>query len=389
MENPELDLAWQFVERTGVNVFLTGKAGTGKTTFLRQLKERSPKRMVVVAPTGVAAINAGGVTIHSFFQFPLAPYIPGSSFNTKDEKFRFSKEKKNIIRTLDLLVIDEISMVRADLLDQIDAVLRLHKDKHRPFGGVQLLMIGDLSQLAPVVKENEWGMLREYYNTPYFFASHALRQTQHVTIELKHVYRQTDRCFIDILNEVRENRLTPESLERLNSRYIVAQSDSQLDEGIIRLTTHNATANQYNEERMDALKGVRFSFKAQIVGNFPESSYPAEEKLVLKKGCQVMFLKNDSQGSRYYNGKLGIVSAVDAEKICIRGIDDGMEIEVEPDVWTNARYVIDKETKEIREEIEGEFRQYPLRLAWAITIHKSQGLTFDLLLPQTRPKTVT
>lgn len=377
MENPELDLAWQFVERTGVNVFLTGKAGTGKTTFLRQLKERSPKRMVVVAPTGVAAINAGGVTIHSFFQFPLAPYIPGSSFNTKDEKFRFSKEKKNIIRTLDLLVIDEISMVRADLLDQIDAVLRLYKDKHRPFGGVQLLMIGDLSQLAPVVKENEWGMLREYYNTPYFFASHALRQTQHVTIELKHVYRQTDRCFIDILNEVRENRLTPESLERLNSRYIVAQSDSQLDEGIIRLTTHNATANQYNEERMDALKGVRFSFKAQIVGNFPESSYPAEEKLVLKKGCQVMFLKNDSQGSRYYNGKLGIVSAVDAEKICVRGIDDGMEIEVEPDVWTNARYVIDRETKEIREEIEGEFRQYPLRLAWAITIHKSQGLTFD------------
>ena len=250
MENPELDLAWQFVERTGVNVFLTGKAGTGKTTFLRQLKERSPKRMVVVAPTGVAAINAGGVTIHSFFQFPLAPYIPGSSFNTKDEKFRFSKEKKNIIRTLDLLVIDEISMVRADLLDQIDAVLRLYKDKHRPFGGVQLLMIGDLSQLAPVVKENEWGMLREYYNTPYFFASHALRQTQHVTIELKHVYRQTDRCFIDILNEVRENRLTPESLDRLNSRYIVAQSDSQLDEGIIRLTTHNATANQYNEERI-------------------------------------------------------------------------------------------------------------------------------------------
>ena len=405
--NEQLDLAWQLVERTGVNVFLTGKAGTGKTTFLRRLKERSPKRMVVVAPTGVAAINAGGVTIHSFFQFPLAPYIPGGSFNSMDEKYRFSKEKKNIIRTLDLLVIDEISMVRADLLDQIDAVLRLHKDRHRPFGGVQLLMIGDLSQLAPVVKEGEWTFLREYYRTPYFFGSHALQQTQHVTIELTHVYRQTDRTFIDILNEVRENRLTPESLARLNSRVIntesredvilnesegsregvreifrCAQNDtandsSQFTEGVIRLTTHNATANRYNEERMDALKGVRFSFRAQVSGTFPESSYPAEEKLVLKEGCQVMFLKNDSQGSRYYNGKLGIVSALDAEHICVRGIDDGEEIEVEPDVWTNARYVIDKETKEIREEIEGEFRQYPLRLAWAITVHKSQGLTFD------------
>ena len=402
-ENESLALAWQFVERTGVNVFLTGKAGTGKTTFLRQLKERSPKRMVVVAPTGVAAINAGGVTIHSFFQFPLAPYIPGGSFNAKDEKFRFSKEKKNIIRTLDLLVIDEISMVRADLLDQIDAVLRLHKDRHRPFGGVQLLMIGDLSQLAPVVKDSEWALLREYYRTPYFFGSHALQQTQHVTIELTHVYRQTDYTFINILNEVRENCLSAESLARLNSRVIKTESrenvilnkvkdlasdcaedncqlsivNSPFTDGTIRLTTHNATANRYNEERMDALKGVRFTFKAEVSGTFPESSYPAEEALVLKKGCQVMFLKNDSRGSRYYNGKLGIVSAVDAERICVRGIDDDVEIEVEPDVWTNARYVIDKESKEIREEIEGEFRQYPLRLAWAITVHKSQGLTFD------------
>ena len=386
-ENEHLDLAWQLVERTGVNVFLTGKAGTGKTTFLRRLKERSPKRMVVVAPTGVAAINAGGVTIQSFFQFPLAPYIPVGSFNTKDEKYRFSKEKKNIIRTLDLLVIDEISMVRADLLDQIDAVLRLHKDRHRPFGGVQLLMIGDLSQLAPVVKEGEWALLREYYRTPYFFGSHALQQTQHVTIELTHVYRQTDYTFIDILNEVRENRLTAESLARLNSRVDNRQQteadsqfsilNSQFGDGTIRLTTHNATANRYNEERMDALKSIRFTFRADVSGIFPESSYPAEEKLVLKKGCQVMFLKNDSQGSRYYNGKLGIISHVDANTIRVRGIDDGVEIEVEPDVWTNARYVIDKETKEIREEIEGEFRQYPLRLAWAITVHKSQGLTFD------------
>ena len=374
--NPELDLAWQLVERTGVNVFLTGKAGTGKTTFLRHLKERSPKRMVVVAPTGVAAINAGGVTIHSFFQFPLAPYIPGGAFRAKDEKYRFSKEKKNIIRTLDLLVIDEISMVRADLLDQIDAVLRLHKDRHRPFGGVQLLMIGDLSQLAPVVKENEWALLREYYSTPYFFGSLALQQTQHVTIELSHVYRQTDRTFINILNEVRENRITPVSLALLNSR-VKTSSIGELEGAYIRLTTHNAIANRYNEERMDALKGIRFTFKAKVIGTFPESSYPAEEDLILKEGCQVMFLKNDSQGSRYYNGKLGIVTSVDASKICVRGIEDDNIVEVEPEIWTNARYVIDKETKEIREEIEGEFRQYPLRLAWAITIHKSQGLTFE------------
>ncbi|MBQ2950418.1 MAG: AAA family ATPase [Prevotella sp.] len=374
--NEQLELAWQFVERTGVNVFLTGKAGTGKTTFLRRLKERSPKRMIVVAPTGVAAINAGGVTIHSFFQFPLAPYVPGSSFNTKDERFRFSKEKKRIIRTLDLLVIDEISMVRADLLDQIDAVLRLHKDRNRPFGGVQLLMIGDLSQLAPVARESDWTLLREYYTTPYFFGSKALQQTRHVTIELQHVYRQTDTTFVDILNEVRENRLTANGLAMLNSRY--CKEEKVLNsEGVIRLTTHNLTANNYNEQRMDSLKGKRYTYEAEITGTFPESSYPAEKTLELKNGCQVMFLKNDTQGARYYNGKLGIITSLDDEHIKVRGLDDDTEVEVTPDVWTNARYVIDKETKEIREEIDGEFRQYPLRLAWAITVHKSQGLTFD------------
>lgn len=374
--NEQLELAWQFVERTGVNVFLTGKAGTGKTTFLRQLKERSPKRMIVVAPTGVAAINAGGVTIHSFFQFPLAPYVPGSSFNTKDERFRFSKEKKRIIRTLDLLVIDEISMVRADLLDQIDAVLRLHKDKNRPFGGVQLLMIGDLSQLAPVARESDWTLLREYYTTPYFFGSKALQQTKHVTIELQHVYRQTDTTFVDILNEVRENRLTANGLAMLNSRY--CKEEKVLNsEGVIRLTTHNLTANNYNEQRMDSLKGKRYTYEAETTGTFPESSYPAEKTLELKKGCQVMFLKNDTQGARYYNGKLGIITSLDDYHIKVRGLDDDTEVEVTPDIWTNARYVIDKESKEIREEIDGEFRQYPLRLAWAITVHKSQGLTFD------------
>ncbi len=374
--NEQLELAWQFVERTGVNVFLTGKAGTGKTTFLRRLKERSPKRMIVVAPTGVAAINAGGVTIHSFFQFPLAPYVPGSSFNTKDERFRFSKEKKRIIRTLDLLVIDEISMVRADLLDQIDAVLRLHKDRNRPFGGVQLLMIGDLSQLAPVARESDWTLLREYYTTPYFFGSKALQQTRHVTIELQHVYRQTDTTFVDILNEVRENRLTANGLAMLNSRY--CKEEKVLNsEGVIRLTTHNLTANNYNEQRMDSLKGKRYTYEAEITGTFPESSYPAEKTLELKKGSQVMFLKNDTQGARYYNGKLGIITSLDDEHIKVRGLDDDTEVEVTPDIWTNARYVIDKESKEIREEIDGEFRQYPLRLAWAITVHKSQGLTFD------------
>lgn len=374
--NEELDLAWQLVEKTGVNVFLTGKAGTGKTTFLRQLKQRLPKRMVVVAPTGVAAINAEGVTIHSFFQLPLSPFVPGGTVKTDmQRKYQFSKQKKNIIRTLDLLVIDEISMVRSDLLDAVDDVLRRYRDSRLPFGGVQLLMIGDLQQLAPVVKDDEWQMLREYYDTPYFFGSRALQQTRHVTIELQKVYRQTDQQFIDLLNKVRNNCLTQQDVDRLNSRVLTGNLPT---DGVIRLSTHNRTADAYNEERMRALPGIPYIFKATVEGTFPETSFPAEKDLALKSGCQVMFLKNDpSSEHNFYNGKLAVVTEISDKKIVVRGLEDNRTVEVPRMDWSNSRYVIDKTTREIREEVEGVFSQYPLRLAWAITIHKSQGLTFE------------
>ena len=375
-KNEALELAWQLVEGTGINVFLTGRAGTGKTTFLRELRTRLPKRMVVVAPTGVAAINAEGVTIHSFFQLPLSPFVPGGKVRSDGgRKYQFSKQKKNIIRTLDLLVIDEISMVRADLLDAVDDVLRRYRDSSRPFGGVQLLMIGDLQQLAPVVKDDEWALLREYYDTPFFFGSRALQQTRHVTIELQHVYRQTDQSFIDLLNKVRTGTLTSEDLERLNAR---VTKDDNTPEGVIRLTTHNRTADGYNERRLQAIPRVARLYRATVEGTFPETSYPADETLTLKVGCQVMFLKNDvSFEHRFYNGKLARVTELKDDEVSVVGLDDGRSITVGPMEWTNARYVIDKESREIREEVEGVFRQFPLRLAWAITIHKSQGLTFD------------
>ena len=220
MNNPELQRAWQIIENTGTHLFLTGKAGTGKTTFLHNLKKESPKRTVIVAPTGIAAINAGGVTIHSFFQLPFAPFIPDTTFNTEQKHFRFSKEKINIIRSMDLLIIDEISMVRADLLDAIDSVLRRYRDRYKPLGGVQLLMIGDLQQLAPVVKETEWNMLSHYYDTSYFFGSRALKETTYATIELKQVYRQNDPYFLSLLNKVRENKADEQTLAELNQRYI-------------------------------------------------------------------------------------------------------------------------------------------------------------------------
>lgn len=374
--NAELDLAWQLVEHTGVNIFLTGKAGTGKTTFLRQLTIRLPKRMVVLAPTGVAAINAGGMTIHSFFQLPLSPFVPDGSFQgVQKSKYQFAKQKKNIIRTLDLLFIDEISMVRSDLLDAVDDVLRRLRNSDLPFGGVQLLMIGDLQQLAPVVKENEWQLLREFYDTPYFFGSHALRKTRHVTIELQKVYRQTDQTFVDLLNRVRNNSLTPADMTMLNAR--VGQ-ENHLGEGTIRLTTHNRMADAYNERRLAQLNTPLYTYKAEVTGTFPETSYPADALLTLKQGAQVMFLKNDTSSAHlFYNGLIGQVVDIDDRHIIVRSHEDHREIEVMPMEWTNSKYTIDKRTREIKEVVEGTFSQYPLRLAWAITIHKSQGLTFE------------
>lgn len=378
-QSPELELAWKFIENTGTNLFLTGKAGTGKTTFLRLLKARSPKRMVVLAPTGIAAINAGGVTIHSFFQLPFAPYVPDTSFSADGSasyRFRFGKEKINIMRSMDLLVIDEISMVRADLLDAVDHILRRYRDRFKPFGGVQLLMIGDLQQLAPVVKDDEWKLLKNYYDTPYFFSSQALKESQFCSIELTTVYRQNDTTFLDMLNRIRENRCDAALLESLNRRCLPDFSPNE--DGYIQLVTHNYQAQRINNYELEKLPGRTYVFQASIEGKFPEYSYPTEQALELKQGAQVMFVKNDSSGNhRYFNGMIGEVTSISANHIEVRSKEGDEPFALQPEEWANAKYVLDEETKEIKEEVEGVFKQYPLKLAWAITVHKSQGLTFD------------
>lgn len=373
-QNHELQTAWDFVENTGRSIFLTGKAGTGKTTFLKTIVERSRKRPIVVAPTGVAAINAGGVTIHSFFQLPFSPYVPGAKV---ESKFDFGREKRKIIASIDLLIIDEISMVRADLLDAIDTVLRRFRNHYQPFGGVQLLMIGDLAQLTPVMTPEDERILKPYYDTPYFFGSKALQQMDYVTIQLEHVYRQQDLSFIGILNQIRNGHPTEETMMRLNTRCKPAFIPSP-EEPYIRLTTHNLLANYYNETELQKLRSRTFQFHAEIKGTFPEYSYPTAETLVLKEGAQVMFIKNDTSGEHlYYNGRIGRVVHVDQQQILVLCEGDAEAIEVEPMEWENTRYTLNEETREIETDVQGTFKQYPLRLAWAITIHKSQGLTFD------------
>ncbi len=388
IENLQLDLAFNFVQYTGKNVFLTGKAGTGKTTFLHNLMSASNKRMVVTAPTGVAAINARGVTLHSFFQLPFGPYIPGlqrgattvqnglkSGYQSSGQ--HFSREKISIMKSLDLLVIDEISMVRADVLDAIDEVLKRFRKKSKPFGGVQLLMIGDLQQLAPVIKEDEWEILKNHYESGFFFSSHALQSTEYISIELKHIYRQQDNDFINILNNIRDNRIDAETIRTLNSRYIPDFKPAD-NEGHIILTTHNARAQKINDSRLSELRTEEYIFKARIEGDFPEYNYPTDQRLVLKPGAQVMFVKNDPKPQKeFFNGKIGKITEIDDDIIYVLCPGEDSLIAVEPLEWENMKFTIDQETKEIRENILGLFVQYPLKLAWAITIHKSQGLTFD------------
>ncbi len=379
---PEIALAEQYVNTTNVSLFLTGKAGTGKTTFLRHIVSAARKRCIVVAPTGVAAVNAGGVTIHSFFQLPFDPYLPDvpelkTEYQMPDRHKQLRKEKLRIIRTLELLIIDEISMVRADLLDAVDHTLQKYRRSSRPFGGVQLLMIGDVQQLPPVVTDAERPYLERVYASPFFFHSKALQQLEYITIELTTIFRQQQQQFVDLLNNIRDNRFDKATLDLLNRRFIpdFQPSDS---EHYIRLTTHNHQADRINESKLAALSAQSHTFTADVSGNFPDSSFPTSQRLVLKKGAQVMFLRNDVN-HRYYNGKIGTVTDFGEHSILVED-SSGEEIAVGVERWENIRYDINPDNNQIEQVVDGTFIQYPLKLAWAVTIHKAQGLTFDRVI---------
>ncbi len=388
--NTTFKKAVAFVNQTNRHLFLTGKAGTGKTTFLKYIKEHSTKKMAVVAPTGVAAINAGGVTIHSFFQLPLGSFIPSQSNNwqTYDgsinnisslfKNMRMTNARRELLRELDVLVIDEVSMVRADVLDMIDVVFRhFRRQPLVPFGGVQMLYIGDLFQLPPVVKRDEWNVLRQYYKSPFFFDAQVLQHAAPVFIELKKIYRQTDNTFINILNNIRNNCCTENDLHQLHRHYKPGYEPTK-EENYITLTSHNAKADTLNETELRKLPAKLHTYEATITGEFYENSYPVEKIISLKEGAQIMFIKNDKgEVRRYYNGKIGTIKKIDSEKILVSFPNENIEHELEREIWKNLRYNYNRQSDTIEEEELGTFTQYPVRLAWAITIHKSQGLTFD------------
>ena len=378
-KNEIFELAYRFVTETNENIFLTGKAGTGKTTFLKYLKENATKNIVIAAPTGVAAINAGGVTLHSLFQLPFHPFLPTK--NNKDEllaKIRHNNNRLQILRKMELLVIDEISMVRCDVMDAIDTVLRsVRRNYNTPFGGVQLLCIGDLHQLQPVAKNEEWNILNEYYASPFFFDSLAIKEQTPLLIELNKIYRQKEQSFVNLLNKVRTNSMDADDFEDLHVRYNPNFSPSA-DEKYITLTSHNNQADLINQQKLQRLNEASFTYKAEVIGDFPEHIYPAEAELVLKEGAQVMFLKNDAIAKRYFNGKIGVVQRLDDEKVVVDC--DGEQITVGKEIWENSKYTLNRNDGKLEQEIMGTFEQYPLRLAWAITIHKSQGLTFEKVM---------
>ncbi|MDR1405998.1 MAG: helix-turn-helix domain-containing protein [Prevotellaceae bacterium] len=373
-EDPVFRLAVDFVNQTSRHLFLTGKAGTGKTTFLKYIARHSNKQALVTAPTGVAAINAGGVTLHSLFQLPFEPYIPHSRIK---DTFKFGKQKQDLLRQAELLIIDEVSMLRADMLDAIDATLRFIRRSGRPFGGIQMLYIGDLFQLPPVVKEEEWTLLRTYYESPFFFHAKALQQMPPVYLELKNVYRQREQRFVDLLNRVRNNELSEADRTLLNGRYRPGYQPADDDKQII-LCTHNYQADRINTEKLAMIRRPAHTFSGEITGEFPEHALPTDMHLQLKKGAQVMFIKNDSGDERrYYNGKIAEITDISGNDIFVTPEGSDGAFKLAPEIWKNVRYTVNKEKNEIEEEELGAFKQYPVRLAWAITIHKSQGLTFD------------
>ncbi len=378
-----LELAEEYVNSTNRNIFLTGKAGTGKTTFLRNLVRTSPKRKIVVAPTGVAALNAEGVTIHSMFQLPFGVTPGGKNAEMAAKGFmgRYKKNKLKLLRSLDLLIIDEVSMVRADLLDAIDYTLKRIRRSSQPFGGVQVLLIGDMNQLPPVARDEDWAILRDYYESVYFFDSLIYKSSDFITIELDKIFRQSDQEFIDLLAKVRDKKLDVEGIQMLNERYDADFCRSSEAENWINLCTHNSMADNLNRERLAAIEEDEFEYEAVVQGDFPEAMYPCESILTLKVGSRVMFTKNDGESPRrYVNGTLGRVVSLSDDSIHVELDDNGDIVDVTRADWENTRYKINKETQDIDQEVIGLFTQFPLRLAWAITIHKSQGLTFDKVI---------
>ncbi|MBC7523317.1 MAG: helix-turn-helix domain-containing protein [Flavobacterium sp.] len=386
----EANYVLRFINQTNRSVFLTGKAGTGKTTLLKEIIKSTHKNTVVVAPTGIAALNAGGVTIHSMFQLPFGGFIPdnnvddhystGTKFESKDtlrRHLRMSGIKKAVIQNMELLIIDEVSMLRADLMDAIDFMLQSVRKKKFPFGGVQVLFIGDLMQLPPIIRDDEWNVLRKYYRGKFFFHSHVIQQNPLLYVELSKIFRQTDTVFIDILNNLRNNQITTDNIQFLN-KFVQPNFDLKTNKGYITLTTHNAKADSINAQSLLDLEGVSKTYKAQIIGDFPGKIFPLDENLELKISAQIMFIKNDlSLDKKFFNGKMGIVKSISDNEILVLFPDENKTIEVERYEWQNIRYLVNENTKEIEEETMGTFTHYPIKLAWAITVHKSQGLTFD------------
>lgn len=384
--NEKFEEVLNFINNTNENVFLTGKAGTGKTTLLKYIKSKTHKRMAIVAPTGVAAINAGGSTIHSFFQFHFGSFIP--IINSKNEidvhgsfknNFNYRRQKLAILKNLELLVIDEVSMVRADMMDQIDVTLKnIRKNFQEPFGGLQVLLIGDMYQLPPVVKNDELESLKKIYDSFYFFNSKVIQSHFPIYIELNKIYRQKEQQFVDILNAVRSNTVNETILNELNNKFEAEIVKSEFEK-CITLTTHNSKADKINEETLKSLKTKEYVFKAKIKGSFNENSYPVDEQLKLKVGTKVMFLKNNTE-KNYYNGKIGYIKSINDDFVIVKCTEDFNEIKVENEVWNNIAFELNEQTKTIEEKVLGSFTQLPLRLAWAVTIHKSQGLSFDKVI---------